>query len=106
MVRLGGDEFAVLTAVPLTFNESRVFAARLVDEVAGPIVVEVDDGLGGFTERCVTVSVSVGFAHSENAGQGRLAEALDLILRQADVALCQAKEQGRDRAQCFVAGMN
>ena len=104
VVRLGGDEFAVLTAVPLTFDESRSFAARLVDEVAGPIVVEVADGLGGFTERCVTVSVSVGFAHSESAGQGRIAEALDVILRQVDLALRQVKEQGRERGQCFVAG--
>ncbi|WP_407341345.1 diguanylate cyclase [Pengzhenrongella phosphoraccumulans] len=106
VVRLGGDEFAVLTAAPLTFDESRSFAARLVEEAAGPVVVEVDDGLGGLTERCVTVSASVGFAHAESAEPGGLTGTFGLILKQADVALRRAKEQGRGRAERFVAGMS
>lgn len=105
VIRLGGDEFAVLTAMPLSPDESRRFATRLVNEAAGPVVLEVPDGLGGVTENSVTVTVSVGFAHSDGTAIGPLMGAFDLILRQAELALHRAQELGRGRAEAFVTGL-
>jgi len=118
VVRLGGDEFAVLTAVPFTAAERDEFAARLVEEASAPVDVEVADGPAGRTGQVVTISASVGVAHSCDddddaeaysygdpaAVRAPLTGALDLLLRRADVALRQAKDLGRGRAQHFDVG--
>ena len=101
VVRLGGDEFAILTAAPLTVAQSEAFAARLVLEAAAPFVVEVADGFGVVVEQVVTIGASVGIAHSRGVQPAVLVTSLDVLLKQADIAMYRAKEHGRGRAEHY-----
>ena len=90
MARLGGDEFAcVLAYAPAHPYQVDRLANAIVAEAAAPVEV---DGFHG------SLTVSLGLSHSEAP---RLASdnrtMIDTLLHQADVALYQAKKQGRDR---------
>jgi len=81
VVRLGGDEFAVL------LPDTGVWAAastadRLLDVLRRPFVLDRQE---------VRVRGSIGVA------EGRMAHDLDELLRNADLAMYQAKAAGRDR---------
>jgi diguanylate cyclase (GGDEF)-like protein len=84
--RLGGDEFAVV--LPGCDPERGItFGEQLCDLVAGDVVVEGDSALR------VTVSVGVaGVASGEN---------VEVAMGQADLALYEAKNAGRNRARLF-----
>jgi diguanylate cyclase (GGDEF)-like protein/PAS domain S-box-containing protein len=101
VVRLGGDEFAILTAAPLSVTQSEAFAARLVLEAAAPFVVAVTDGFGVVVEQVVTIGASVGVAHSRAVQPSVLVTSLDVLLKQADIAMYRAKEHGRGRAEHY-----
>ncbi|WP_165372882.1 putative bifunctional diguanylate cyclase/phosphodiesterase [Pengzhenrongella frigida] len=101
VVRLGGDEFAILTATPLTVTQSEAFAARLVLEAAAPFVVEVTDSFGVCAEKVVTIGASVGVAHTGGTLPAVLVTSLDVLLKQADIAMYRAKEHGRGRAEQY-----
>ena len=90
VVRLGGDEFAIL--VP----GSPVHAEDVARRVQAAMRVPVQ-----LTGRAVAVAASVGIATTATAGRG---DAEDL-LRNADVAMYQAKAAGRNRIVTFVPGM-
>ena len=101
VVRLGGDEFAILTASPLTVAQSGAVAARLVLEAAAPFVVELTDAVGSVTERTVTIGASVGVAHSDLSLPSVLVTSLEVLLKQADIAMYRAKEHGRGRSTMY-----
>jgi len=105
VVRLGGDEFAILTVAPVTREPSCAFAARLVLDAAGPFAVEVQHHLGAAVEQVVTIGVSVGVAHRDGARPGARVTPLDLLLSEADTAMCLAKEQGRGRVEHYTSKM-
>ena len=90
MARLGGDEFAcVLAYAPAHPYQMDRLANQIVAEAAAPVEV---DGFHG------SLTISLGLAHSEaprHASDNR--SMIDALLHQADVALYQAKKQGRDR---------
>jgi diguanylate cyclase (GGDEF)-like protein/PAS domain S-box-containing protein len=91
VARISGDEFVIVSAA----RDPRVFdaiARRITAHLREPIHV------GG---RDVPVSVSMGIAVYPQDGE----EASEL-LRNADIALYQAKERGRDNYQFFVHEMN
>ncbi|NTW40296.1 MAG: EAL domain-containing protein [Cellulomonadaceae bacterium] len=98
VVRLGGDEFAILTSTPLTVAQSGAIAARLVLEAAAPFVVELTDAAGVRSEHSVTIGASVGVAHSDPTRPSVLVTSLEVLLKQADIAMYRAKEHGRGRA--------
>jgi len=98
VVRLGGDEFAILTAAGLTVAQSGAIAARLVLEAAAPFVVEVTGATGTTTEHTVTIGASVGVAHSDPDRPALLVTSLEVLLKQADIAMYRAKEHGRGRS--------
>jgi diguanylate cyclase (GGDEF)-like protein len=98
VVRLGGDEFAILTADLLTVEQSTAFAEQLVREAASPFVVTVTDVLGAVTEQVVTIGASVGVARSDRSRPSLAVTSLEVLLKQADLAMYRAKEHGRGRA--------
>lgn len=90
--RWGGEEFVV--ALPGTsLNEASVVARRLLDEVNASAIRHEYSA----TARHVTVSAGIG---SRLPAQGSSASWQDL-LAQADVALYQAKQLGRNRLAAF-----
>jgi diguanylate cyclase (GGDEF)-like protein len=89
VVRLGGDEFAVLLPDMGAWAAART-ADRLLDVLRRPFVVDRQE---------VQVRGSVGIA------EGRGAQDLDELLRNADLAMYQAKAAGRDRYCEFRADM-
>ncbi|WKJ91186.1 diguanylate cyclase [Methylomonas montana] len=85
--RMGGDEFMILLE---GFSEMRIpqeIAQRLLDELAKPFVIFGREG---------RVSVSIGVAFSSPQAMDK-----DALKKQADIALYQAKEHGRNRVVFF-----
>jgi diguanylate cyclase (GGDEF)-like protein len=90
--RMGGDEFVVI-ASELSFAAGpELIAERLLEALDQPFK------LAGHGQSCLKVTASVGIA----AGDRECAEEL---LRDADVAMYQAKWDGRHRYVLFEAGM-
>jgi diguanylate cyclase (GGDEF)-like protein len=90
--RLGGDEFVVLVEGETMSAGAEIVAERLLAVLREPF--ELDNGLG----RPQTCSASIGVA----VGQRSTA---DELLRDADLALYQAKQAGKDRYVLFEESM-
>jgi diguanylate cyclase (GGDEF)-like protein len=92
VARWGGDEFAVLVENAAGEHEVAELAERLAAAIAGaPFKV---------AEREVALTASVGVVV---AGPG---EETDLLLRNADVAMSQAKDGGRGRVEVYAEHMH
>ncbi len=87
LVRLGGDEFAVVVTDPRAAAIAWDLGERLVRFFNKPFDV------GG---RVISISASVGIALIDGADIS-----VDEALRRADVAMYQAKQQGRNRVCAF-----
>ena len=87
--RLGGDEFAV--AVQVTAG-AEALAARLIDLLNRPYLIEGN---------VVTIGASVGVATGPRDGADVAA-----LMRAADLALYQAKEDGRQTVRVFEPGLD
>ena len=87
VARFGGDEFVICCEHPAGRVEMLELAGRLIDALSSPAE------LGPVSAQ---VGVSIGIA----IGAGTRVT-IDTLLRDADVALYQAKEQGRGRAVIF-----
>ncbi len=87
LVRLGGDEFAVLIDKPHATDLANELGERLIRFFAKPFDV------GG---RIISVSGSVGIALIDHAGMSA-----EEALRRGDVALYQARQEGRNRVRAF-----
>ena len=83
VARLGGDEFTVLLGAIGDESEAEDIARRVIQAMARPLLL---DG------REVYVTTSVGLAYGRRGEH----DAQDL-LRAADLAMYQAKDEGRDR---------
>ncbi len=92
LARLGGDEFAVVQTDLKSADSAAELAARLISSVAPPFE------LAG---QKVYTSVSVGIAISPPAEPDA-----EELLKQADLALYRAKEDGRNGYRFFVEEMN
>jgi diguanylate cyclase (GGDEF)-like protein len=90
--RLGGDEFAVLVEDDIN-DASEVVAQRLLESIAAPIWME---------DRAITMNVSIGIAR---ALPGESLQ-VDTLLRNADVAMYEAKASGKGRCRQFSAEMH
>ena len=88
--RLGGDEFVVVCEDAVAVWEATVLGERLIRTLEEPFQVE-----GGE----VFVTVSVGIAIAEPTASA------DELLRDADVAMYQAKQRGRARCEFFDEAM-
>jgi diguanylate cyclase (GGDEF)-like protein len=85
--RLGGDEFAVLLPDVTGPEDAVAVAARLVDALTVPMSV---------AQRRLVVKASIGIALSDPGAQDAA-----LLLHRADLAMYQAKRNGRGRYELF-----
>jgi diguanylate cyclase (GGDEF)-like protein/PAS domain S-box-containing protein len=92
VARLGGDEFTLLLPSLSVAEDAAVVAQKILDAVRYPFHVE---------GRELFVTTSIGISLYPDDGQD--AEAL---IKNADTAMYQAKEQGRDNYQLFNAFIN
>ncbi|MEO7914506.1 MAG: EAL domain-containing protein [Novosphingobium sp.] len=93
LARLGGDEFAcVVPFTPLRTDRVDRIAARLIDAVSMPVIVD------GMTLE--GISISMGLARSDQPHLQRhqgTASASDDLMHMADIAMYQAKKTGKNR---------
>jgi len=92
LARLGGDEFAVVQTELATPDAAAELAARLIASLASPFELR---------EQKVYTGVSIGIAISPPAEPDP-----EELLKQADLALYRAKEDGRNGYQFFIEEMN
>ncbi len=91
IARISGDEFVVLIGELNTLSEAEIVAAKLVAALSAPLRVSDHD---------IPLSASIGVCAA--FGDDLDAESL---LRSVDVAMYQAKSQGRNRFQVYTAAM-
>ncbi|SIQ06440.1 diguanylate cyclase (GGDEF) domain-containing protein [Rhizobium sp. RU33A] len=87
VARIGGDEFVVLARRQTTVEELAALATKIIEEMRQPLDFE------GFDCRC---GVSIGIAQA----QGPAPDARKILIN-ADIALYQAKEKGRNCYEFF-----
>lgn len=87
VARLGGDEFTVLFEDFLGVEEATGVAQRVADVLKEPFLLEGQ-------EVFVTASIGIGLATPDH-------DAPEDLLRDADLAMYQAKENGKARHQVF-----
>ena len=92
VARLGGDEFAVLSLDPGQPQQAEALAARIIEVLSEPYLIR---------DRTISISASVGIAVAEGSDCDA-----DLLLKQADLALYQAKARGRGVCCVFTAEMD
>ncbi len=93
LARLGGDEFAVIQPRAEQPRSAVALARRLIAALEAPI------SLDGYQAR---IGISIGIAMTDRFGMAEPTQ----LLRDADVALYQAKEAGRGGYRFFVPEMN
>jgi diguanylate cyclase (GGDEF)-like protein len=92
VARLGGDEFAVmLPGVSDPVASGRMIATRIIDALDLPVRAG---------ENLISAHGSVGIASSSQAGGDA-----DQLIRNADVAMYQAKSKGKARFEVFAPSM-
>ena len=91
LARLGGDEFAILSISDCDEMGMQIFAERLLEAIRQPLFI---DGIR------ITLSASMGIADS-NAGMSQ-----DQLLRNADIAMYEAKNSGKAGLAFFSAQMH
>jgi diguanylate cyclase (GGDEF)-like protein/PAS domain S-box-containing protein len=90
--RMGGDEFVVVLDDIRGDLDAEIVAGRLVDVLAQPYEIGV---------HTVNSSVSIGIVTSSHAGDD-----VETVLRDADIAMYEAKRAGRGRYTMFEPSMH
>ncbi|MCQ8278193.1 EAL domain-containing protein [Acetobacteraceae bacterium KSS8] len=92
VARIGADEFAVLQHAATQVEDAAILAQRLLDTVSRPAPPAEQ-------EVCVTGSIGISLASADTTGAPEM-------LRQADLAMFQAKVDGGNRLRFFVPDMD
>ena len=92
VARLGGDEFAVLLPDMPDAQKARTVAQKILDRLAMPMHLDSHE---------VYVNASIGITVFPDDSEDQ-----DTLIRNADVAMYSAKEQGRANYMFFNAEMN
>ncbi|MEO6120938.1 MAG: EAL domain-containing protein, partial [Acidimicrobiales bacterium] len=87
VARFGGDEFVMLCENIGSGTEAVALAERVAKALARPLTVG---------DREICLSASIGIALSRGSDEGA-----EILVRDADVAMYQAKDRGRDRIEVF-----
>jgi two-component system, cell cycle response regulator len=93
VARYGGEEFAII--LPETSAKDTIFVAERLRETIASKTIEYEN-------QNLSVSLSFGISYIEPA---RMRDKTDLI-KEADVALYQAKREGRNTCRCFEGNLN
>lgn len=97
LARLGGDEFAAAVVYdPVIPGKIEHLASLLIERVAQPITVK---------ETVIEITMSVGIASSVNLVNPVDAEVSTRLIHKADIAMYQAKKQGKNRFFWFEPAM-
>lgn len=92
VARLGGDEFTILLANLSRSEDAAPIAEKILDSIRQPFEIEGHE---------FYISTSVGISlYPEDGGDA------DSLIKNADTAMYQAKELGRDNFQLFNAHVN
>ncbi len=91
LARLGGDEFAVLLPTLVTRNDVEHICRKIIQVLSRPVYVKSHE---------IYISVSIGACVAPEDG-----DMIDSLIRQAEIAMYQAKSQGRSRLQFWESGM-
>jgi diguanylate cyclase (GGDEF)-like protein len=97
LARTGGDEFALLVENIASEGDALSLGERLVEVLAEPV------DLAGHP---YTIRVSIGVAVSDGGGLGTAAEQTSLLLRNAELAMYEAKRSGGSAIEVFAARMH
>ncbi len=92
VARLGGDEFAVLQTHVMRPSEATDLATRILEIMSEPFI---------FNDQEITTSASIGITMHPSDGSD-----VDVLLKNADVAMYKAKAEGRNGFRLFAADMN
>jgi diguanylate cyclase (GGDEF)-like protein len=90
--RLGGDEFVVLLSETKHAQGAGISARKILSALVAPH--EID-------QHSLSVTASIGVTTYPEEGQDA-----EVLIRNADMAMYQAKEKGRNGCQFFEIGMN
>jgi diguanylate cyclase (GGDEF)-like protein len=93
LARMGGDEFACALVIEAG---GRGRADRIASDILSAISAPVS-----YEDVIVEVTVSMGLATSEQAGQDDTPPPADTLIHWADIAMYHAKKHGRDRYAWF-----
>lgn len=91
VVRLGGDEFAILSDLPAERGMIEELAQSVIWELHQPFQI---------ADHEIVIGVSIGISIAKGAEAG-----FDELFKQADLALYQAKEDGRNTYRFFEVDM-
>ncbi|MEQ1592674.1 MAG: EAL domain-containing protein [Thiobacillaceae bacterium] len=91
LARLGGDEFAILLPSLLGRSDIEHIGRKIIQVLSKPVYIKGHE---------IYVSVSIGACVAPDDG-----ELVDGLIRQAEIAMYQAKTQGRSRLQFWESGM-
>ena len=91
LARLGGDEFAVLLPTLLSRSDVEHIGRKIIQVLSKPVYIKGHE---------MYASVSIGACMAPEDG-----DMVDSLIRQAEIAMYQAKTQGRSRLQFWEPGM-
>ncbi len=91
LARLGGDEFGLLLPGVLTYEDVEQIGRKIINTLNKPLQIKAHE---------LYLSVSIGACMAPSDG-----DMVDMLIRQAEIAMYQAKAQGRTRLQFWQPGM-
>jgi diguanylate cyclase (GGDEF)-like protein/PAS domain S-box-containing protein len=98
VARFGGDEFVVILAKTINRLDIERIAKNILNTLSAPFILSSDNRSG--TNEAV-VSASIGITLSPTDGSNA-----EVLLKNADTAMYQAKESGRNGYKFFTSSMN